>query len=261
MEYETHENTGTDEDKIQQDIVRDEGDSRNSRIAVILLWVAVICSILLVILAIRLISDPVSRMISFIKESDLESAEYESETEYDPDIDYDLDLDSKKFDVDIDVDKILSQFDAEEFEEALSRDIEKMQSEKNGAASVSGEGIPILDFCDNKKLDEFADDLENRDVSLFIYKDGTWYDTSDKEDILKAFNAIKTVKIGEEVTDYEDSEWVQIDFFDGGTETSWAFDFWDGCLEWKKDGHYNMYKVVDWGDLDGLRLESMGITL
>ena len=54
---------------------------------------------------------------------------------------------------------------------------------------------------------------------------------------------------------------MQIDFFDGGTETSWAFDFWDGCLEWKKDGYYNMYKVVDWGDLDGLRLESMGITM
>ena len=257
------ENTG---EEIKDDIIRDEEDVRNSRIAVILLWIAIICSILLVILAACFISgflDTISREFDRIDKwgtEDEPETEYEQDTEYQPDIDYEFDLDSGKYSIDINVDDILSQFDAEGFEEALSRDIEKMKSENN-AASSTGEGTAMLDFCDNEELNKFAKELQNQEVTLFIYRDGDWYDTSDKEDVLKAFNAIQTVKIGEEITEYNDSEWLEIDFYDGQTDTSWDFDFWDGCFEWKKDGHYNMYKVTDWGDLEGLTLDTMGLTL
>lgn len=240
----------TDE-AIQQDIVRDDEDSRNSRIAVILLWVGIICAILLIILSVRLLSGYLYEMH---KEIDYSS-------ERDNDYDYEPDIDIGEFDTDIDVDQILSQFDEEEFENALSRDIEALKSQKSKEETSSDEGTALLDFCNNEELDKFAADIENRHVMLFIQKDGTWHDTVDKDDILKVFDAMKTVRIGERTTDYGDSEWLEIDFFDGQTETSWNFDFLDGCLEWKDGEHYYMYKVLDWGDLEGLRIDSIGITL
>ncbi len=256
-------------EEVRPDIARDEEDVRNSRIAVILLWVGVACAILAVIITGCMINDAVRKMDLKAEELDLWSMEDEPDTghepdvEYEPDTEYDLDIDlgDHNFDFDVDVDKILSDFDAEAFQEALSRDIAKMESEGNSKAASDGEGTALLDFCDNDELDGFAEDLEDREVTLLIYKDGKWYDTSDKEDILKAFDAMKTVRVGGLDDEAEDSDWIQIDFFDYQTETSWDFDFWGGCLDWRSGQEDHLYRVTDWGDLEGLSLDSMGLTL
>ena len=249
--------------EVRTDIARDEEDVRNSRIAVVLLWVGVVCAIFAVIIAGCIINDAVGRIDWKAEDpvplwlADEPDPEDDSETEYD----LDMDLGDYNFDIDVDVDKILSDFDAEAFQEALSRDIAKMESEGNSKAASDGEGTALLDFCDNDELDGFAEDLEEREVTLSIYKDGKWYDTSDKEDILKAFDAMKTVRVGGLDDEAEDSDWMQIDFFDYQTETSWDFDFWGGCLNWRSGQEDHLYRVTDWGDLEGLSLDSMGLTL
>ena len=249
-------------EEIRTDIARDEEDVRNSRIAVVLLWVGVVCAIFAVIIAGCIINDAVGRIDWKAEDpvplwlADEPDPEDDSETEYD----LDMDLGDYNFDIDVDVDKILSDFDAEAFQEALSRDIAKMESEGNSKAASDGEGTALLDFCDNDELDGFAEDLEEREVTLSIYKDGKWYDTSDKEDILKAFDAMKTVRVGGLDDEAEDSDWMQIDFFDYQTETSWDFDFWGGCLDWRSGQEDHLYRVTDWGDLEGLSLDSMGLT-
>ena len=256
-------------EEVRPDIARDEEDVRNSRIAVILLCVGVVCAIFAVIIAGCIINDAVGRIDW--KAADLGTWGMEGgpdtedgfDTEDEPDTEYDLDIDlgDHNFDFDVDVDKILSDFDAEAFQEALSRDIAKMEAEGNSKAASDGEGTALLDFCDNDELDGFAEDLEDREVTLSIYKDGKWYDTSDKEDILKAFDAMKTVRVGGLDDEAEDSDWMQIDFFDYQTETSWDFDFWGGCLDWRSGQEDHLYRVTDWGDLEGLSLDSMGLTL
>ena len=254
--------------EIRTDIARDEEDVRNSRIAAILLGVGAVCAVLAITIAGCFMNHALSQIDWKAAGRALWDTEdepvivYEADTKDEPDTEYDLDIDlgDYNFDIDVDVDKILSDFDAEAFQEALSRDIAKMESEGNSKAASDGEGTALLDFCDNDELDGFAEDLEEREVTLSIYKDGKWYDTSDKEDILKAFDAMKTVRVGELDDEAEDSDWMQIDFFDYQTETSWDFDFWGGCLNWRSGQEDHLYRVTDWGDLEGLSLDSMGLT-
>jgi hypothetical protein len=140
--------------EVRTDIARDEEDVRNSRIAVVLLWVGVVCAIFAVIIAGYIINDAVGKIDweaedpgpwGLADEPDTEDdsdTEYDSDIEYDPDTEYDLDidLDLDDYDIDIDVDKILADFDAEAFQEALSRDIARMESEENSKEAPDEEG-------------------------------------------------------------------------------------------------------------------------
>ncbi len=243
-QYLQHNSTNDTLSPPVQEDTRDIEDINNSRIAVFLLFVGIICAILIIVLSANAIWKYWEAMH---KEIDNDYMEFE-------DIFSDLDIEDISDFSDID-----SLFSEEEPSSEIPNTSDDVIASEKSNKSNPESGTAILDFCENDALDEFAEDIANQKVRLFVYKDDKRYDTDDENDILKVFDAVKTVRIGDIATTYGDGEWLEIDFFDSKTQTSWSFSFWGNCFQWKQGEHYEMYQVLDWGELDGLSIDSLHI--
>lgn len=112
-------------------------------------------------------------------------------------------------------------------------------------------GEPLFIFCNDERLNEWYDHALI-DPPELLYTEGSWYDGYDEETVIRVLKALKTVRIGDISEKHVGGSGRKIyDFIDTDTGDLQSFTFFEDTFN--LDGE--SYDVLDWGELDDIRLK------